>query len=100
MTRLGFFFFFLIFFFIIFFFYNHNFDGAQVCNISFESSFFKCSFQEKYFLYFVAIFLELQYSCWYIIGMNSDRIKFKLLLQLKKTLTKEMVEVKFENHGL
>ena len=66
-------------------FYNHNFDGAQVCNISFESSFFTCTFQEKYFLNFVVIFLELKSSCWYIIGMNSDRIKFKLLLQLKKT---------------
>ena len=31
---------------------------------------------------------------------SSSRIKFKLLLQLKKTLKKKMVEVKLENHGL
>ena len=31
---------------------------------------------------------------------SSGRIKFKLLLQMKKTLTKEIVEVKVEKHGL
>ena len=50
--------------------------------------------------------------CSFIFGVNefkislgtfsesSGRIKFKLLLQLKKILTNKMVEVKFENHGL
>ena len=49
------------------------------------------------------LFLELMNIHAYtgtFLERSSGRIKFKILLQLKKTLTKKFVEVKFENHGL
>ena len=56
------------------------------------------------FLFFMVIFLELinihDFSLGTFLEQTSDRMKFKLLLQLKKTLTKEMVEVKIEKHCL
>ena len=54
-----------------------------------------------FFWYSVVLFLELMniHDVGTFLGRSSGTIKFKLLLQLKKTLTKTMVEMKFD-HGL
>ena len=72
----------------LFFFYNHKFDATD---------------RKKFFLYSMVLFLELMnihdFSLGTLLERISGRIKFKLLLQLKNTLTKKIVEVKFD-HGL
>ena len=70
--------------------------------VSFES--LNALFRNNIFLYPEVLFLEFMDIHDFFLGTllekSSCRIKLKLLLQLKKALTKKMVEVKFENNGL